>query len=336
MAAAILVSLQTSGGLADVVYFHSPPRAAAESRIEGEVLDYTGHELRLRLPDGRERLLPGEHVARIETKRATEQLSGDRLLGEGRFEAAISALDKAAGQDRRPWVRREIRASKVRCLAALGRWREAGESFLQLLREDADTPYFKWIPLAWVPSTPSRAFRPAAEVWLRQTDHPAARLIAASHLLSTGRRGAALAALSELSNRDDRRIVALAKAQRWRTMAPSVTAAQIETWEALVERMPGDLQGGPYFVVGHAWAQHDKPRRAALALMHVPIFHPRQSRLAARCLLDSGEALERLGQTEAAARLYDEIVSRYGYTTAGKEAQSRIDAATTRKRRSRG
>lgn len=319
-----LLALGTDGR-ADVVHFRPGPTARGTSRLEGEVLDYTGSELRIRLPDGRERKLSVRYVERIETVRNESQQQGERFFAAGRYEQALAALRRAAAQERRAWVGREILAGEVRCLVELGRWHEATSAFLRLVAQDPQTPYFDCIPLAWRAGRLSRAFRGAAETWMRASAPEVAQLIAASHLLALGpQRRQALLALRRCATSDDARIAWLAKAQQWRADSPSVTAEQVARWELQVEQIPFRLRGGPYYVLGQAWLQHDNPQRAALALMRLPILHSQRPGLVAEALFDAARALEQMDRHDEAARLFAEVVERYAHCPAAAEARQRL------------
>ncbi len=310
----------------DVVVLRPTPSNAHPRPIKGEILDYTGRELRIQLATGRQRSIKPELVERVDTARCAEHESGDRLFAGGEFRAAESKYREAIESNRevRPWVRREILAQIVWCYTNIGQAEQAGQVFLMLIQRDPDTLYFDCIPLAWTDEAPSRELAARAASWLAATDHPVAVLLGASHLLTTDRRAAALQQLRILSEGEQPRVAWLAQTQIWRTETAGSTADQLAAWSRLLDASDEALRAGPYFVLGTALARHDG-RKAALALLEVPIMYPRQQRLAAAALLSAGGCLESTGDVGEAARLYREILDQHATSVEKGEAARRLD-----------
>ena len=84
----------------------------------GEILDYTGRELRIRLSSGREAAIPADRVRRIETRWIAEHAAGDALREQGKFDEALDQYRAALGKESRLWVRRKNLAEMVWCLSA--------------------------------------------------------------------------------------------------------------------------------------------------------------------------------------------------------------------------
>jgi tetratricopeptide (TPR) repeat protein len=222
-------------------------------------------------------------------------------------------------------VRRRITAQIVWCEQACGQPVAAGEEFLILVRSDPETPYFACIPLAWLPAQPSPELEQAARGWLGRNELPAATLLGASHLMSTAR-PQALDCLKQLATSSDSRIAQLAIAQSWRAAVVTAGEDEVAGWERAIERMPEGLRAGPYYVLGSALLRQQRWERAALALMRVPILYPVDQSLAARCLLDAGSALERLGRPQQAVGLYRELTAMHAPPRDQTEARSRLEA----------
>jgi tetratricopeptide (TPR) repeat protein len=309
----------------DVVHVANSSSAQGYVEWRGEVIDYTGRELRLELPGGTERSFPADAVLRVETQHGPQHAEADQRFAAGDFDGALALYGEARKREPRPWVRREITARIVWCYRALGQPEWAGREFLDvLILADPDTPYFACIPLAWVPSQPSMALERTAREWLGREDVPAAVLLGASHLMSTGSRPEALERLNRLATGPDPRIALLAHAQTWRAAVVTADERQLDGWRATIERMPEGLRAGPYYVLGLAEAHRDRWEAAALAWLRVPILHPEHRRLAARSLLDAGRSLERLGRANQAAGLYRELAATYPQTPAEAEAGARL------------
>ena len=323
MAPVILAILFSPAASQDTVYIAGS--TGGQTKITGRVLDYTGRELRLQLPGGREQSFPAEKVLRVETPYTPHQTDADRLFAKNRFDPALALYLKAAETEPRRWVRRLIIARTVWCYRALDRPERAGEEFLLLIRDDPNTPYFDCIPLAWIPRQPPVDLELAARQWIKRKE-PAAQLLGASHLLTGPHRSAALKQLGRLAAGTDRQVAALALAQTWRAELVTATPQQIDGWQRLIEQMPEPLAAGPYFVLGRARTRHQQHQQAALALLRVAILYPQQRPLAAQSLLEAGRALEKLDRTRGALRLYRELLRNHPEQTRPvAEAQSRLE-----------
>jgi tetratricopeptide (TPR) repeat protein len=309
----------------DTVYISANAETGGYSKWTGEVLQYTGVELRIRLSGDLERSFPAERVLRIETRYGPEHVEADARFAQGKFDEALALYGPARRSEPREWVRRRITAQMVWCYRALGRLEEAGEEFRVLVQSDPATPYFACIPLAWMPSPASIILERTARQWLDQDEIPAAVLLGASHLMSTSSRAAALAKLKRLTTgAQDGRIAFLALAQTWRAAVVTADEEQVKAWNETIERMPESLRAGPYYVLGQARAQRQAWEQAALAWLRIPILYPEDRPLAARALLDAGHALERLGQADQAARLYGELIRDYPDDSSAGEARARL------------
>jgi hypothetical protein len=147
-------------------------------------------------------------------------------------------------------------------------------------------------------------------------------LIAASHGLTDRNRDAALKVLENLSNDEDPRIAALAKAQAWRAMAKLDPATLARCSEQL-DAMPEDLRAGPCFVLGNAWAQTE-PEKAVLLLLRVPVLFGDQFDLSAQALLQSADLLQKLNRSAEARIVLEEVLQRHAATTEADIAGEKI------------
>ncbi len=299
---------------------------AAPLRWAGEIVDYRGNELRLRLITGKERVIPADQILRINTSFSDAQRAGDELFAAQNYRGALDQYRAALNGDkeRRPWVKRQIVAQTIWCYRDLGQYEAAGQAFLQvLLPGDESTQFFECIPLAWMPGVPPESLERAANAWLANSESPAATLLGASHLLSTTKGPAAIERLKRLSTLRDPRIAWLAQAQLWRTTLFQADEAQLLGFLKAIDQCPETLRAGPYYLVGAALAK-SRPQDAELALLRVPILYPRERLLASAALLAAGGVLQRSGHEEAAARLYHELVDDYRGLPATAEAEKRL------------
>jgi tetratricopeptide (TPR) repeat protein len=318
---------------ADAVYFSSPERENARTKITGEIIELTGTEVRIRLPSGGERKFPAERIVEVATNRTAEQIAGSALLEDGDYQQALLKFRAALGdgKEKRAWVRREIVAQLVRCYHALGQIPGAGDTFLNLVRSDPATRLFDCIPLPWLPAQTSPELQAAAEKWLKAQDgDPAvtatARLLGASHLLATAQRGKGITELQRLAGNDDARIAALAKAQLWNAQLATASDDDVRNWRTAIERMPEPVRAGPYFVLGRSLARKQQFEQAATALLRVPILYSADRELAARSLVEAGACLEQLKQAREAGTLYREVLDKHRASAAAAEAQTRLAA----------
>ncbi|MCO6455269.1 MAG: hypothetical protein J5I93_08205 [Pirellulaceae bacterium] len=307
---------------------------ASGTRRQGEVLEYTGERLRLRLPDGRVEEIAGSRVVRVVPALSDLHQSADRLRVQGRLADALTTYRQARQQEPRDWVRRLIMAHETDCYAALGQVRYAGETFLALIRSDPATPHLDVIPLAWVTSRADLELEQAASGWLVQADLPASRLLGASWLISSPQRQAAIDALRQLAADRDARIAFLAEAQLWRTEFATRSLEEVRGWERRIRQMPVSLRYGPYYVLGRGLAHHQQPEDAALALLRLPLQYAERSELAAQALWDAAGQLEKAGQVSESAELYRELATRFVASQLAGPAQQRAQELSTPERNS--
>jgi hypothetical protein len=305
----------------DVVILSSSANRQARSRLTGEVVEFTGRQLVVRLADGREIKRPGQNVVRIETEWPAGKDEADRLFDEQQFYRAREKYDAASHKETRAWARRAMLARIIGCYRETNQFGAAGKLFLALVREDRDTPYFDEVPLAWLSAEVPAALEQQARQWLAD-DEPLAQLLGASHLLATNDRQQALDRLSQLALEKDSRVASLAEAQTWRASIPRANDDKLAVWERRVETFPDKLRAGPYWILGRALNQHGHVERALVALLHVPILYPQTRTLAADALNTSAQLLDKQGDQAAALRLRRELVANYPGTTLAADAKS--------------
>ena len=287
--------------------------SSGEGRIvvRGEVQDYTGLEITIKAPDGTVARYPSDRVLRIDTERSAAQLEADRMLAGQHYETAAQKYRTAMDEETRIWVRREIVAGLVTCFREMGNLERAGEFFLLLVRSDPETPHFDCIPLAWTTTQPSADVERRARVWIEEDDLPAAVLLGASQLISTPLEPQAVIQLRSLTRSSQPQVAALAEAQLWRTRFGRADPAEIDGWKATAESLPEKLRAGPSYAIGRALASAQRNDEAAVALLRVPILHPRQHDLAAYALFEAGTRLDKAVHRAEADRVLGELVRDY-------------------------
>jgi tetratricopeptide (TPR) repeat protein len=321
---ALLIGCFVTATSADEVRYATGDKDGGTAVARGTVVDYSGQYLVLRTGDGAEQKIPADRVLEIVSERSEAQQAGAAAQANGDFQRAVEHYLAALRIESRGWVQREIIAQCVRCYLNSGRPQRACAAFLELVRQNPQTPYFSRIPLRWMPFQPSSTFRKQARGWLEEGGDSIAPLLAASWLLSTADRANAIAGLQRLSLHPDSRVVQLARAQLWRTRVMTAEQGQLSSLQKLIERMPPALRGGPYYVLGRALAAQAERESAALAFLRVPILYPDDRQLAASALLSAGRELEKIGRTREAATLYREAAEDYAGTDASGEAAGRL------------
>lgn len=318
--ALVIILAATRARADEIVTFTSPTNRQARARVKGQVLDYTGQQITIKLAEGRELKRPSSQVIEIESDWPPEQLEADRSFAQHQFQTAREQYTAAIRKEDRRWVRRRMFARLIACHRELGQFDAAGKLFLALAHDDPETPYFDQIPLAWLPGEPAAGLAQTATAWL-DDENPLAALLGASHLLATARRAAALKRLAALEMEKDRRIACLAEAQSWRANIATADDVRLARWRRRAEEFPEALRAGPYSVLGHALAQHGSFEGAALTLLHMPILFPDARDLSADSLAASAELLEKLSDADGAARLRCELIATYPETRAAKLAK---------------
>ncbi|MDG2381778.1 MAG: hypothetical protein P8N76_08890 [Pirellulaceae bacterium] len=295
----------------------------------GEVIRFDADSLKMQTRQGREIEIPRARVVRVESEQLPEHSQADARFGERNYKAALSAYQKAIRREERNWLKREILAQIIRCHNNLGNRRAAGSMFLILYKEDQRTLHFDAIPLVWRPWQPDREATTEATKWL-DDPQPVAKLMAASWLLSTSKRSAAIRVLEGLKRSRDSRVQQLANAQLWRTQL--VTTRKdivLHEWPRALQQMPFELRGGPHFVLARALAKHGASDRSILEFMRVSIAYSAMYDLSAESLWQAGRQLEEAGNRPAAARIYREIIRDYPDTSSATQAQQRVMTLTT-------
>ncbi len=305
-------------------------RSSTRVTLKGEILEYTGETLRIRLKVGEAaKEFSASDVIEILTPQVSGHQKGLELFGKKDYDGATKAFLAAFDDEQRAWVKREILTYLVRCALMKGDYVNATSKFAILVRSDPRTHSFSLIPLIWTRQSANPALKSQAESWLLDEKQPAAvRLMGASILLDDPQFGTtASVALRDLAAQSDRRVGVLASSQQWRTRLATrkeINPTELKVWEQKLESLPEELRGGPHFLMGRAYASRREFELAAVHLLWTPLVQPDDHFLAARATLEAADALATIGQLEEAAKLYEETSDRYASTPAAQEADSQL------------
>ena len=285
--------------------------AGGAMRLSGRIVDYTGEKLELETPEGRLRTIKASQVVGFSTDLVADQSAADQAFASGRYAEALALYGRAIEAERRPWVRRLALAQIVRCRRSLGHTEQAVESFLVLVQSDPATPLFDCIPLAWLSWPPEPNVELAAQRW-RARREPVARLLGASHLLTSPQQVDAATILDELARDTDPRVAWAARAQQLRGRPTALRSDEIEQQQAVFAEAPGWLQPGLSFTFGRAWAAGNQPDRAAVAFLRCGLTEPYDRALAAQSLLEAGLVLSQAGRQRETETIWREIAAKLG------------------------
>jgi tetratricopeptide (TPR) repeat protein len=305
--------------------------ASAPAVVSGTVVDYDRDAISIRVrPTQAPRSYPASQVIEVQTPQTEPHALGLNEFAAGRIDAAEAALEDALQTETRDWVRQDVRAMLVRCALRRGDYAAAGGRFLSLIEAAPMTRHFGLIPLWWAAEPPAADHENAARGWLVHSS-VVAQLLGASALLTTPQHGAAaeLKLRELLGSGTDYHFHLLAQAQLWRLRlnAGDLSGQELARWQARIESLPDDFQGGPYYVLGQGRLRLREYDRAAAALLRLPIVHPADHFLAARASLGAADALRAAGQTEHATAVYREISERFGETPFAQEARDALAGA---------
>lgn len=273
---------------------------------KGTIVGIVAGELLLEVSD-REKSLDMEEVLEIRTRWSPEYQQGVRELAVGRLATAIELLQQGLEQETRPWAQQIIRAKLLVALDASGQPGGAANVFLQLISADPQTHFAYLVPLPW--SGAGNSLAQPAKRWIG-SNNLFVSLMGASWLLSGPDREQAIQVLEALANDIDPRVKALATAQLWR-IRTQVNSRQVELWQRLVDEMPREFQPGPRLVLALSQAKVGEANRATTNLMRIPILHADQKSLCAAALYQAVGLLQNGGQTNAAASLKNELLTKY-------------------------
>lgn len=304
----------------DVVEIVSPHLGV--QRLRGLIVDVSGDGLILQLSDRSTRKIPPDQVLGIETRHSTTFSNSQQAIEQGRIDEAVQLLLAARKEESRSWVQRDITARIVRLLHSRGQYAEAAREFLASdFAADTHSPYWSCIPLVWFPEITLSAGIQDTSAWLT-SDQPERQLLGASYLLDAPQQRQAVVILERLRLSPNRVVALLAAAQLWRREVQTADKTRIAGWERAIEDLPSSLRPGPCYVIATAWRTQGDIEKSLLTYLKPPILWPESRRIAARCLFEAANLLEKENVTTVrnsdltasqwqADSLYQELIKRF-------------------------
>ncbi|QDT64055.1 tetratricopeptide repeat protein [Calycomorphotria hydatis] len=300
---------------------------ASQIPVVGTIIEYNGEEIHIQTGPTAVRIFETDRVIEVETPQQESHRQAIAAINSQKFAEAQELLAKALDDEQRDWVRQEIMALRVTNALSLGDRQRAITAFLALAEQDKQIRHGGLIPLEWERKPAPKELVAAARVWLKQRSETA-QLIAASILLtSPAEKREAEDVLNKLSISFKPEIYALARVQLWRGQlieSPSTPGA-LRNWEQRIHEMPESLRGGPYFVLGEAYADILDHERAAAAFLWLPLVYDHDPYLAALAELRAAEHLRKVGRYGEAFTLCREVTNRFSYTPSSERAAKLIE-----------
>ena len=295
--------------------------------MSGYIEDYTGREIALRIkPNEPVRRYPRADIIEVTTEYTPHHDRGRKLFASGKIAEARDEFTAALNDEDRPWVRREILASQVRCALWNGDYYTAVSRFVPIVQSDAETFHYGLAPLNWTDDQPAANLRLDARNWIGPKAAPLSQLIGASWLLSVADGTVeAQATLKKLAREPDIRIQRLAQMQLWRIKlkgSSQLDPDEITGWEKFIEDLSVELRGGSYFVIGQAWKQRKEHENGARAFLWLPLIYDADRWLSSRACFEAAQSLSNAGDRTQAVKLYSEVVFRYGDSPWGPKAEA--------------
>lgn len=313
----------TPANAADRVVIQKPG-STGKVVIEGRIEDFSAAGLELKPAAGGpiQRFSTAE-VLDFETPLTAGQTRGLELWNAGEIAEAADQFELALKQEQRLWMRREILAELVRCAVRRGDFAAAGSRFQAIWKSDPGTRHLRVIPLLWGAEPVDSRARDAARGWMNGGNE-VARLIGASLLLQDAEwERPAQVVLKELARASAGDLGALATWQSRRRDATDgkLNPGELAFWERDLKDLPADLQAGPCYLLGLAFAARHDYELAAAYWMRLPVLCDYDYVLTARATLEAGRALSRIGQKAEAERVFQETATRFAGTTSAREAR---------------
>lgn len=275
--------------------------------IEGHIEQFAEGDLRIRQPHGR--LIDIRRGQLIDVEGDWEGLSDQTRLDLTDAER-LSRIRQAYAAEERGWAKHVLLARAARLYRRQGNWDDAARMFEVIVRDDPESIHWIDAPLIWQPQQlPATVAKQAATSM--KADHPAVRLIAASWALSGSSIFEARRILEQLAESSSPLIGPLATWQLRRLELVQVRPEQLGQWRQELERLPGRLRGGPYFIMGQAYARKGEPMDSVMAFLRVAFLYNHDPLLAAESLFMAAEQLEAGGQPELARQVYEELAAGY-------------------------
>ncbi|MGI9519527.1 MAG: hypothetical protein ACR2NP_20920 [Pirellulaceae bacterium] len=291
------------------------------SRFQGQVVAWDAEFLRYEA-NGRQRQIRSDRVIDVAYPRTEAHLEADQQFEQGQFIQAYQSYANAVADEPREWVKRELLAGQLRCARAIDpSSAETLVAFFGLFNANSQTRFFHLIPLSWEMIRPGE---PAGfDRWI-DSQSETQSLIGASWMLPIDEERS-VARLRQLANSADSRIAHLATAQLWRPQTIAAKPEDVQRWRAAIDRMPGELQAGPRYLLALTKKRNEQAEAAAIAMLQIPILFPGEYQLSGSALLEAHNLLSSSGRDREATIVLAELQRDFGFSRAALKSGARIE-----------
>ncbi|MCR9202609.1 MAG: hypothetical protein NXI04_28540 [Planctomycetaceae bacterium] len=316
-------SVFTSG---DFVVLRSDVRS---SRISGRIEDIKGETVTLlRSNRAKVEVFRCRDLAQLHFGRPLDWARGREQWEAGNQRRGLELFDRAINSELRPWARNELLAESARFCLQAGKFEQALQRIERVFAKDPQTRHVALLPLVWDERLPDseRISVPRNDI---DSDSVVRQLVACSVWLhSSDHREAVVSRLTSLRRTSgNSRLSELAGTQLWRDglLHQSSDLTVPDHYRDIVSQLPADARGGAAFVLGRLLARRHQYDDAALLLMWMPLMSHNDRALAAASLAESIRCLRLGGRLPEAARLQQDLQSRFPGTSAAQAAESGPD-----------
>lgn len=300
-------------------------RATAHVSLKCRITDYNGRHVRV-VSTGGEQTYPIDEVIGVRYAKIPDHLKAESLLAAGRNAEAETLLRKAIDAEPRRWARREILALLTGCALRREDYATAGSRFRRIYESDPYTRHVSLAPVVWHDQSVDGLNRSTAIAWLNDSES-LNRLLGASLLLYDAEFGSrARDTMRELNRLPEERIRLLAQWQERRLQISSrkVSEFEVSHWASDIRRLEPALRAGPLFLLGQARLIRQEYDLAAAEFLKLPIVYSSDHPTVSHAGFAAGQALLRNGLRSEAARVFQETIQRYPWSTAAQDAQASL------------
>lgn len=288
--------------------------SGAKKRIQGRIQNYNKDFLQVLNGKNNELdNIPVRLLEEVHLLQSTTQQAAAKAVTSKDYQTASRLYDQACNNEKRNWARHLLLEQQIKVGLAISDYELAGSRFYRLLNLNVGPVPYALMPLKWAENQSSP---PSAASW-RESNREEMQLIGMSwFLLDESQQKKNETLLRRLVRSEDSQIRQLANAQRWRLYIASgrFSESELFRWESQVEQMEGSLRGGPYYLLGTAYATQLEHDRALTRWLWLPANRHPDAGLSAFALKQSADALTGLGLKKQAKILYTEILEDYPQT----------------------
>jgi len=302
-----------------------------EIKVEGALAQDDLDGVRVRHESGVETFYPRDEVVRVERQGPPEFVGAEKLRKAGRLDEALATHGRLIADKNDPCLTGDAWLGILKCYQMTGQTEKAIRAYVAMLEANPRTRHFGHAPLITERfQGDDRAMTFLGDVTDRVREGFVAevsRVLACTVLGVKGHYEEAEKGFGMLLASSDQRVVDLVRI-RWAQLLVS-QGRWLDALSALkrdVAEFAPALQPEAQYWLGVCYFKQREHRRAAAALLRVPMMCSEAEELAPECTLLAAQAFEQLDQKARAAAAYRELQEACKGTRAGLEAAKRLAA----------